>query len=103
MGTDYQKYLVSRLCDYGPGHPKEQAFAETFLSELNHQPFDCNLFAKALCKEHPTIQQMFFKLVKACIQTRAAETHGSDLRNKESVQMCQDLTAAFDKYHFPMR
>ena len=100
----YEAYTLSKLHDFGPGKPKEATFAKTFLDELNHQPFDGKKFAEALCSEHPTLQQHFFKLVKACILARAENSaYSSDERNEGSVRLCRELAPLMGKYGLPIR
>ena len=101
--TSYEAYTKSKMADYGYGNPKEAAFEKTFLSELNHQPFSEKKFAEALCHEHPTLQQLFFRLVKQCMLTRAELTCCSDERNEASVRMCRDLAEVVGKYPLPLR
>lgn len=102
--TSYEAYIKSRMNDYKPGiNPKEKAFAATFLSEIN-QGFDNKAFAIALCHEHPTIQQMFFRLLKQCVLTRAEErAYSSDERNEGAVKMCQELANKVAKYPLPIK
>ena len=100
--TSYEAYTKSKMNDYGPGNPKEAAFAKTFLEELNHQPFNAEKFAEALCREHPTLQQCFFRLVKACIMKRAESTVMSDERNRASVRMCTDMAGKVARYPLPV-
>lgn len=103
VDTSYEAYIKSKMKDYKPGYPKEQAFANTFLSEINHG-LNEKEFARALCHEHPTIQQMFFRLVRQCIRTRAEErAYSNDERNAGAVRMCQDLAKTIDKYPLPIK
>lgn len=102
--TSYEAYIKSRMNDFKPGiNPKEKAFAATFLSEIN-QGLNEKEFAKALCHEHPTIQQMFFRLVKQCFLTRAEErSYSCDKRNEASVRMCRCLADEIKKYPLPIK
>lgn len=102
--TSYEAYIKSRMNDYKPGvNPKEKAFANVFLSEIN-QGFDGKAFATALCHEHPTIQQMFFRLVRQCFVTRAEErAYSSDERNAGAVRMCRELAEQIAKYPLPIK
>lgn len=103
--TSYEAYVKSRMDDYKPGiNPKEKAFAKVFLSELNQGCFDNKAFAAALCHEHPTIQQMFFRLVKQCFLTRAEErAYSNDERNEGAVRMCRELAEKIAKYPLPIK
>ena len=103
--TSYEAYTRSMLHEYGQGgKTREQAFAEVFTNELNHQPFSGKEFARHLCHQHPTLQQTFFRLVKDCITTRAEErAYSNDERNEASVRMCRDLAPSVEKYHFPFK
>ena len=102
--TSYEAYIKSRMNDFKPAiNPKEKAFAATFLSEIN-QGFDNKAFATALCHEHPTIQQMFFRLLKQCVMTRAEErAYSNDERNEGAVRMCQELANKIVKYTLPIK
>lgn len=101
--TSYEAYIKSKMKDYKPGYPKEQAFADTFLSEINHG-LNEKEFARALCHEHPTIQQMFFRLVRQCFVTRAEErAYSNDERNEGAVRMCRELADTIKKYNLPVR
>lgn len=104
--TDYEKSIQKDLNDdnrASAGHPREAQFAGVFLSELNRQPFNAETFALALCRDHPTVQQLFFKLLAQCIVTRSVCTTCSDERNEASVRFCKDLADLVKKYRFPMR
>ena len=102
--TSYEAYTESKLKDHGPGNPKEKAFAEVFTNELNHQPFSGKEFGKALCQQHPTLQQLFFRLVRDCVKARATETpYSNDERNEGSVKMCRDLADKLDRYPLPIK
>lgn len=71
---------------------KEQALLLEISEAINNYSFDFNAFATEIAAMHPTIQQRFFKLIKACILFMAAEgnVHIDD-RNRSSYQMCKEL------------
>lgn len=100
--NSYEAYTLSRLEDYKEGG-REEAFANVLLSEINHGSFNEKKFAEALCREHPTIQQMFFRIVKQSIITRAETTSCEDERNQASVKMCRELAELIKRYGLPLR
>ncbi|UVV58216.1 hypothetical protein NXY28_18250 [Bacteroides thetaiotaomicron] len=60
---------------------------------LNDYSFDTNRFAESIPYMHRTLQQTFFRLVKASILHMAQQKPASiDGRNKASYEMCCRLT-----------
>lgn len=56
--------------------------------ELNNYSFNANAFAAGIPTLHPTVQQLFFKLVKSCLLFMADGNVRIDERNRASYELC---------------
>lgn len=78
---------------------KEVNLVKTVTDALNGG-INTKKFAEALCLEHPTLQQSFFRLVRDCMAERAVNSnYAHDRRNEASMDMCRKYR---DIIHSPL-
>ena len=77
----------------------EEKFAEVCGDSVNPMGFSATDFAKAMGRQHRTLQQNFTKVCFAWIQHLASlEENQYDLRNEASVKAAKKIVAGVDKY-----
>lgn len=79
----------------------EEDFAKICADSVNPMGFSPEKFAKAMGRQHRTLQQNFTRVCFAWIQHLASlEANEYDLRNKASVETCRKILAGEikDKY-----
>jgi len=82
---------------------KEEEFAETCGNAVNPMGFGVEEFAKAMGRQHRTLQQNFTKACFAWIQHLASlEENQYDLRNEASVKACKKILAGEIKDHYDL-
>lgn len=70
--------------------------------KLNSYTFDPEIFAAGLPLIHHTIQQSFFRLIKACVIFMAEPGNVSiDDRNRCSIKACESIAPILREYLFP--
>lgn len=81
----------------------EQEAARALAEALNHYSFDTGKFTKGIDEMHPTIQQSFCRLIKACILFMGEKSNRRlDERNRASYECCHQITDIVRKWHLPL-
>lgn len=81
----------------------EELLAETIESAVNTYNFNYEHFAEFIRKMHPTLQQNFFRLIKASILFMADEkSHFIDPRNQASHDICKELAGLLQNNYIPL-
>ncbi|MCD8252736.1 MAG: hypothetical protein LUD40_12430 [Phocaeicola dorei] len=94
------------LCEEYARKFEHQASEETLAKQIEHSVnsynFDYKKFAECIRAMHPTLQQNFFRLIKASIIFMGDEkSHFIDPRNKASHDICKDLSAFLQDNYIP--
>lgn len=63
---------------------REETAAKSLMDSVNSTTFDTQKFAEAVCRNHRTLQQSYFRTIVAVIQLMASPDYGYDLRNEAS-------------------
>lgn len=80
----------------------EYKLFRTMMAQLNYFGFDREAFASGLRYEHPTVQQLFFNLLRTCILFMAEEGNVRiDDRNSASYEMCREIAEILRSSHLP--
>lgn len=80
---------------------REEVAAKMLESYLNNSCFEYDKFAAAICCVHPTLQQNYFRAVKASVLYMASRDRGVDDRNKASYEMCRKLVKTLNETGLP--
>ena len=73
-------------------------------NEVNNYSFNGEAFAANIVSLHPTVQQLFFNLVRTCILFMAEEGNVSiDDRNRASFEMCREIAEQVRNSCLPCR
>ena len=70
---------------------REETAAKSLMDSVNSTTFDTQKFAEAVCRNHRTLQQSYFRTIVAVIQMMASPDYGYDLRNEASHLMAQRI------------
>ena len=68
---------------------------------LNRGNFDADTFAQAFKTFHPTLQQKFFRLIRAIVAVQAEDNRYYDARNTASHELSKKLKPIFDESLLP--
>lgn len=81
---------------------REEALAKQIEHSVNDLNFDYKEFAQHIRSMHPTLQQNFFRLIKASILFMADEkSHFIDPRNQASHDICKQLIPLLQDNYIP--
>ncbi len=80
---------------------REEVAAKMLESYLNNSCFEYDKFAATICRIHPTLQQNYFRAVKASMLYMASRDRGVDPRNKASHEMCRKLVQTLNETGLP--
>lgn len=100
--NDCESLCFSKLPIGSVDGSMEQNAARALAEALNHYSFDTGKFTKGIDEMHPTIQQSFCRLIRACILFMAEESNRSlNPRNRASYECCNAIADTVRQWHLP--
>ena len=78
---------------------KSAETADKITTILNDFSFDAEQVAKAMSREHKTLQQAFTGLCLEWLKVCASDTYSTDGRNEASHNIAKEIKVAYDHNH----
>lgn len=105
ISDEMKKFINSLISKYESVTFKEWSdknafFADSVSDMVNDFSFDHEALAKAMARDHNTLQQNYMRLFQAFVGEMAAKTY-SDGRNQASVQLAKDINDKVKEAHLP--
>lgn len=93
-----EKYEKATYKEYDDRH---EFYRESVSDMVNDMGFKDDELAESMAKEHPTLQQSFFRFVKKFILKMADKTY-YDGRNEAAVKACKNMAEMLKDVYVPM-